>query len=191
MTQESNNQPPWLKGPFPYQDPTKLTVEAIDKLAEQVGVRMSSLQELLESKLDHIRLAHEQKFESIKTQFSSNEAALHNAFKSNKDLIDAQNKANTDAAQKAEEAFKEQITSLTTFMNATFAGIDKNLDDLKSGASADKGATAAQARMMAAVALAVTILGFFFVIATHDWGENHTYPPPPAPPSTTLQVVPK
>jgi hypothetical protein len=101
-------QAPWVKGPFPYQDPTALTDAAIKKLDEQIKERERALQALLESKLDNVKGNNEEKFRGIEKQFVGGETALAAAFKGNKDLIDAQNKANTDAAKKADPCLTGQ-----------------------------------------------------------------------------------
>jgi hypothetical protein len=181
----SRGQEVGAKGPFPYQDPTALTDAAIKKLDEQIKERERALQALMESKLDNVKGIHEQRFEGIRTQFASNETNLQNAFTGNKNLIDAQNKANTDAAKKAEEAFKEQITGLTTFMNASFVGLSKAVDDLKLMASANSGAAINSAKMLMMAGFAVSV--FAVLIALYSVAGPHIAPQVVAPAMVSVQ----
>lgn len=152
-TMENNVQPAAF-GSVPIPDPTKLTTEALEKsvasLRELQDTKVDALRDKLETrmaeqekavvllrqfidqipsiimaKIDTLRTLHQEKFESVATQFRERDTRMEQTSKDNKVAVDAAFSAQTKAIEKAEAGFTKQIDGIST----QIATVSKTLDD--------------------------------------------------------------
>lgn len=116
-------------------DPSALTTE---QLLREVG----SLKELMLAMFRSAEEVRNEKFESVREQFSLIERQRVEQKKDVKDAVDAALSAAKEAVKeqttasersilKSEAGTKEQLNQLTTTFNTAFAGVSSNHDDLK------------------------------------------------------------
>jgi Glu-tRNA(Gln) amidotransferase subunit E-like FAD-binding protein len=93
------------------------------------------------SELGTVSEVHNEKFEGVNTRFAENKIALDAALRAQKDLVDAQNKANSEASEKQSAAFTKQIDAMTLFINTAMKGIEDRMNDIKSRLDRGEGTT--------------------------------------------------
>ena len=92
--------------------------------------------------VNEVYLQHEQKFDSIRIQFterdirteqttSSSKVAVDAALQAQKEAASAQNDANAAAITKSEAAFTKQIDAIGTLIQTTTKSTDEKIDDMK------------------------------------------------------------
>jgi hypothetical protein len=166
----------------PVPDPTTLTTE-------QLRRELLSLRELLTSEMTRIELVHEEKFRGIETRLGEGKTALEAAFRAAQNLVDVQNKANSEAGEKSERSFTKQIESLNDVMMTKTNAMSDQLSDIKvrlsSGEGVVKGATDNSTRIMAGIILAVSLVTAAYTISSHN------QPPPTVVSPAVVPLNPK
>lgn len=109
-----------------------------DRHAEMLAQR-----EYILSRIDQVSAVNKEKFEAITTQFAERDTrteqaaqesriSLDAALAAAKEAVSEQNKANTLAIGKSEDATKERLDSLATLGSTTTAALQAQIVDLKS-----------------------------------------------------------
>ena len=117
-------------------------LEAIDEATRVLATTVNKVPSEIEKEITHLTSVMEEKFDSVSLRFSErddrseresrdNKVAVDAAFAAQKEAAAEQNKANTKAIDKSEEATNEAIAKLSElFESRTKAQSDK-VDDLK------------------------------------------------------------
>ncbi len=103
---------------------------------------MAAQREFILSKIDNVAAVNAEKFEAIATQFTERDTrteqaaqesriSLDAALAAAKEAVSEQNKANTLAIGKSEDATKERLDSLATLGQTTTAALQAQVNDLK------------------------------------------------------------
>jgi len=163
--------------------------EAMDKATEIVHqdlVRVptlldraiANLREYLEAKIGHLEAVSDEKFDGISNQFTERDkrtdqltvaaqTAVAAAFAAQKEAVAEQNKSNSLAINKSENATAESIKQLQTLFQAASASLSDRINDVKSrldrGEGSIKGGADRLALMMAVGGLLIT--GIIAVVA--------------------------
>jgi len=104
----------------------------------------------IDSKVRNLERFHEEKFESVQTQFRERDVRSERESKDNKVAVDAalqaakeavteQNKSNAVAQSKSEASFTKQIDQISTFITSAVKGLDDKINDLKERFSTGQG----------------------------------------------------
>jgi hypothetical protein len=157
-------------GTVPVPDPTKLTTDAVDRMAEQLRresdmsnallklqltnlqnesvQQLTALREFVLSNIEIVRDVSLEKFSAIDGTFQSNALALTAALAAQKEAAAEQNKSNTLAITKSEVSTKETIASNAAQNATSLKAAEDKIADLKSrldkGEGSDKGQTDAR-----------------------------------------------
>jgi hypothetical protein len=213
----------------PITDPTTLTTQALEReimaLREILETRMNGqdalirlMQDTLRSRrtdidesVTHLRVLHEEKFESIQTQFRERDTRSEQTQKDSKVAVDAalqaakeavgeQNKSSALAIAKSEAGTTKQIDQIGVLITTTNAAMNDKIDDLKqrqtSAESRSIGTRDVKEDHRAAVALSISAL--MAVVGVAAFFYHNSSPTAPTPqviyvPATTPSVpaVPK
>jgi hypothetical protein len=104
----------------------------------------------IDGKVRNLERFHEEKFESVQTQFRERDVRSERESKDNKVAVDAalqaakeavteQNKSNAVAQSKSEASFTKQIDQISTFITSAVKGLDDKINDLKERFSTGQG----------------------------------------------------
>jgi hypothetical protein len=164
---------------IPIPDPSLLTTEQFNRGQDNARREMSSLREYLISEMTRIEKVHEEKFKGIEVRFAESKiegkTALEAALRAAQNLVDAQNKSNSAAAEKSEQNFTKQIEALNTQTTTITGALAAQVSDIKeritSSESTHKGATDNTARLMAA-AMFVVALGMAIFTVMENRGAS-------------------
>ena len=189
-------------GSRPVPDPTVLTdaaiAKAVDALTDYVNGQMAVRDERLrgideatklrlstlvdyspeiDTKVTHLEQLHDEKFDSVQTQFRErdtraereardNTKAVDAAFAAQKDQAAREGESNQKAIDKSEKATAEKIDKLGELFTTTIRGLDDKIDDLKERVgrieSVKVGATENRTGLYATIGIVSTV--FFLVI---------------------------
>jgi len=130
-----SNQMPEDRGSRPVPDPTVLTTEQLDRA-------ITSLKDVLETRLGGMEEVTDEKFISVNERFAlverqrveqkeDTKAAVDAAFSAAKEAVREQTNASQQSIGKSENATKEQLNQLTTTFTTAIAGVQTSIDDLK------------------------------------------------------------
>jgi hypothetical protein len=118
---------------------TKLLAETVDRIPTDVDRAVGAATELIQAQLRNVQDTSLEKFSAIDGTFASNALALTAALAAQKEAAAEQNKSNTLAITKSEQATKETITANAaqtatglTSLGATFADLKERLVRLES-----------------------------------------------------------
>ena len=162
---------------IPIPDPSLLTTEQFNRGQDAQRREMASLREYLVSEMTRIEMVHEEKFKSVETRFAESKiegkTALEAALRAAQNLVDAQNKSNSAAAEKSEQNFTKQIEALDTQTKTITGALASQVSDIKEritgSESTHKGATDNTARLMAAAMFMVALgMAIFTLTANHS-----------------------
>ena len=178
---------------IPIPDPSLLTTEQFNRGQDNARREMSSLREYLISEMTRIEKVHEEKFKGIEVRFAESKiegkTALEAALRAAQNLVDAQNKSNSAAAEKSEQNFTKQIEALNTQTTTITGALAAQVSDIKeritSSESTHKGATDNTARLMA-VAMFIIVAGMAIFTLT----ANHSSPSPTVVSPAVVPVQP-
>jgi phenylalanyl-tRNA synthetase beta subunit len=113
---------------IPIPDPSTLSTE-------QLRRELTLLREFLESKMDRIERVHDEQISGLNTRFSESKlegkVSLDAALRAQKDLVDTQNKANSEAGDKMEKAFTKQIDGIQLAIATSAKATDDRIDDVR------------------------------------------------------------
>lgn len=152
----------------PLPDPTYLTTQQLQRellaLREIIEARLNgndAAVNLLRSTTDkfpgvintsfaQLKALHEEKFESIATQFAERDirteqtardskVAVDAALQAQKEAAGAQNESNAASISKSEAAFTKQIDQILVIVNTNTKATDEKIDDIKSRMSVYEG----------------------------------------------------
>jgi hypothetical protein len=163
---------------IPIPDPSALTNDQFERGQDAIRREMGSMREYLISEMRSIEKVHEEKFKSWETRFGESKVegktALEAALRAAQNLVDAQNKSNSAAAEKSEQNFTKQIEALDTQTKTITGALASQVSDIKEritgSESTHKGATDNTARLMAAAMFIVALGMAFFTITTNHSG---------------------
>jgi len=153
-----------------------------DHLKEDRDRQLASGREFILSRIEQVDKVSSEKFAAIATQFTERDTrteqaaqesriSLDAALAAAKEAVSEQNKANTLAIGKSEDATKERLDALTLLMTNSFAALDDKINDLKGrmdrGEGQGQGAQATRTEQREAttdyrawiVALIATVIG--------------------------------
>jgi hypothetical protein len=118
-------------------------LDGMDKVLELIQTCSDRIPKEIEDRVKQLQFLHEEKFNSIKTQFaerdtraeqttSSSKVAVDAALQAAKEAVGEQNRSNAAAITKSEGNFTKQIEQLGTLISANQKGADDKIDDIKS-----------------------------------------------------------
>jgi hypothetical protein len=110
---------------------TKLLAETVDHIPTDVDRAVGSATDLIQSQLRSVQDVANEKFLAIDGTFASNALALTAALAAQKEAAAEQNKSNTLAITKSEQATKETISANAAQTAAGMNSITANINDLK------------------------------------------------------------
>jgi hypothetical protein len=113
-----------------------------EHLKEDRDRQLASGREFILSRIEQVDKVGAEKFAAIATQFTERDTrteqaaqesriSLDAALAAAKEAVSEQNKANTLAIGKSEDATKERLDALTLLMTNSFAALDDKINDLK------------------------------------------------------------
>ena len=126
----------------PWQDPTKLTSDAIDAAKEELRRELTAATILLDERLSHLREVTNEKFSGVDIRFAERDErvaqaaqeatrSLDAALSAAKEAVGEQNKANTESIAKSENATAERIKAGEARSAADFTALDRRMSELK------------------------------------------------------------
>jgi hypothetical protein len=121
---------------------TKLLADNFAKLPSDIDRAVGSLKEILDGDIDRVKevltgetrqvsAVTEEKFAAVDALFASNATALTAALAAQEKAVAEQNKSNTLAIDKSEQATKETIAANAAQTTTGLSGLSTALDDLK------------------------------------------------------------
>lgn len=102
---------------------------------------IEALKELVEAKIGGLKELIQEMLKSVQTQFEQNKVALDAALNAAKEAVSEQNKSNTLAINKSEDAFKKLLETSGTRVDATEKATDGKIADIKDRVTAIEGRT--------------------------------------------------
>jgi hypothetical protein len=176
---------------IPIPDPSLLTTEQFNRGQDAQRRELMALREYLLSEMGRIETVHEEKFKGMETRFVESKiegkTALEAALRAAQNLVDAQNKSNSAAAEKSEQNFTKQIEALDTQTKTITGALSSQVSDIKEritgSESTHKGATDNTARLMAAAMFVLSVGMAFYTVSNSHTGV-------PAPTVVSPAVVP-
>jgi hypothetical protein len=114
----------------------------LTKAEERLQQDFAERDKIINEKVEHLRSLHDEKFDSIATQFRERDTRTEQTSKDSKVAVDAalqaakeavgeQNKSNALSISKSEAAFTKQIDQIGTLITTTAKNVDDKIDDLK------------------------------------------------------------
>jgi hypothetical protein len=121
---------------------TRLLADNLDRLPSDMDRTAGSLKEILDGDIDRVKevltgdirqvsAVTEEKFAAVDALFASNATALTAALAAQEKAVAEQNKSNTLAIDKSEQATKETIAANAAQTTTGLSGLSTALDDLK------------------------------------------------------------
>jgi len=110
---------------------TRLLAESVDNFPSDIDRAVSSVRELIQSQLRNVESVSKEKFSAIEGTFASNALALTAALAAQKEAAAEQNKSNTLAITKSEQATKETIAANAAQNATSNVGLVATLGDIK------------------------------------------------------------
>jgi hypothetical protein len=110
---------------------TKLLAENVDKVPSDIDRSVRALRELLQGEIRNVQDVAQEKFSAIDGTFASNALALTAALAAQKEAAAEQNKSNTLAITKSEQATKETISANAAQTTAGLNSQAATINDLK------------------------------------------------------------
>lgn len=114
----------------------------LSKQEERLTATFRDRDTTINEKVTHLQSLHDEKFDSIATQFTERDTRTDQTSKDSKVAVDAalqaakeavgeQNKSNALSISKSEAAFTKQIDQIGTLISTTAKNVDDKIDDLK------------------------------------------------------------
>jgi hypothetical protein len=110
---------------------TKLLAANQDRAPSDTDKAIGALRELIQSQLGQVEAVANEKFRAIEGTFASNALALTAALATQKEAAAEQNKSNTLAISKSEQATKETISANAAQTTAGLKSQEATINDLK------------------------------------------------------------
>jgi cation transport regulator ChaB len=118
-------------------------VEGLEKIVDRQHVFLDKLPSQIEHAVGRLQELHDEKFESIQTQFrerdtrteqtsKDSKVAVDAALQAAKEAVGAQQTANASSIDKSEKATSKQIDSIVSLLQTTTVGTNDKIDGLKS-----------------------------------------------------------
>lgn len=157
---------------IPRPDPSRLTTEQYERGQQQTRREIEALRELLFSEINALEKIHAEKFTAIADRFIEQKEALDTAMISARALIEVQNKANAEAAEKSERGFTKQLEALDQQTKTVAFAQSKEIADIRErlvGGEREKtGATDNTARLMTVGLFIFTIAMGLYATMNHN-----------------------
>ena len=129
----------WVEGQFEVRDERLRGIDSATSLRLE---QMRNQPEQIREQIEHLELLHNEKFNSIKTQFTERDIrseqaskasteALAAALQAAKELVGAQGEASAAAAVKSETSFTKQIDQIGTIISTLEKSLDARITELK------------------------------------------------------------
>jgi cation transport regulator ChaB len=117
-------------------------IDGMDKAIELLQTSTDRTPNMVSASIERLQELHEEKFESITTQFKERDTRTEQTSRDSKVAVDAalqaakeavgeQNKSNALAIAKSEATFTKQIDQIGVLISTMQKGIDDKIDDIK------------------------------------------------------------
>jgi cation transport regulator ChaB len=117
-------------------------IDGMDKAIELLQTSTDRTPNMVSASIERLQELHEEKFESIATQFKERDTRTEQTSRDSKVAVDAalqaakeavgeQNKSNALAIAKSEATFTKQIDQIGVLISTMQKGIDDKIDDIK------------------------------------------------------------
>jgi hypothetical protein len=157
---------------------TKLLALNVREVPSDIDKANRALREVLQGDIRNVQDVAVEKFLAIDGTFASNALALTAALAAQKEAAAEQNKSNTLAITKSEQATKETIASNAQQTATSLKSLADRLDDLKERVDRGEGSNAGAAdtrsdqrlnmsQVIAAIATLAAVLGFILYATKH------------------------
>ena len=110
---------------------TALRLGQFEDLPSQIDEKVNHLRELTEEKFSSVKVQFVERDDRTKSEGVANEVKVNAAFAAQKEAAAEQNKSNTLAINKSEDATKEAISKLGQLVQTNLDGIATQISDLK------------------------------------------------------------